>query len=165
MTLLLNWYPEAEHGGYYAALVHGYYQDAGLDVSILPGGPNAPVIQEVATGRVTFGVANADNVVFARAQQAPVVAVMAPLQTSPRCLIVHEKSGIKTFDDLHDMTIAVTPGSAFSEYLRHKSPLGGVQFVPYTSLESFCATRISPRRAMCSASPSWHARRAATRTS
>ena len=40
MTLQLNWFPEAEHGGYYAALVRGYYRDAGLDVKILPGGPN-----------------------------------------------------------------------------------------------------------------------------
>ncbi len=38
ITLLLNWYPEAEHGGYYAALVHGYYAEEGLDVTIQPGG-------------------------------------------------------------------------------------------------------------------------------
>lgn len=115
----------------------GYYREAGLDVTILPGGPNSPVIQEVATGRVTFGVANADNVLFGRAQQAPVVAVMAPLQTSPRCLIVHQGAGIKSFDDLHDMTIAVTPGAAFVDYLRRHAPLKDVQFVPYTNVEGF----------------------------
>ena len=137
VTLLLNWYPEAEHGGYYAALVRGYYSDAGLDVSILPGGPNAPVVQQLATDRVTFGVDNADKVLFARAQEAPIVAVMAPLQTSPRCLIVHEKAGIQGFDDLHDMTIAVTQGAAFAKYMEFKLPLKGVRFVPYTNMESF----------------------------
>ena len=49
---------------------------------------------------------------FGRAQQAPVVAVMAPLQTSPRCLMVHESSGITSFDDLKNMTIAMSTSSA-----------------------------------------------------
>ncbi len=137
MTLLLNWYPEAEHGGYYAALVRGYYREAGLDVDILPGGTGTPVMQQIATGRVTFGVDNADKVLLARKQQADVVAIMAPLQSSPRCLIVHEKSGIKNFDDLHDMKIAVTPGATFADYMKEKVPLKGVQFVPYTTLEAF----------------------------
>lgn len=131
VTLALNWYPEVEHGGFYAALVHGYFAEAGLDVQILPGGPEAPVVPQVATGKVTFGVANADDVLFGRAQQAPVVAVLAPLQTSPRCIIVHEKSGIKTFADLKNMTIAMSSARAFAQYLRKKLPLEGVQIVPY----------------------------------
>jgi NitT/TauT family transport system substrate-binding protein len=138
VTLQLNWFPEAEHGGYYAALVKGFYRQAGLDVTIHPGGSSSPVVQEVATGRTQFGVANADDILFARAQQAHVVAVMAPLDTSPRCLIVHEKAGIKNFADLHDLTLAVKPGAAFAEYLRLKVPLSGVQIVPYTgSVQQF----------------------------
>src|SRR5262245_45322175 len=85
VTLQLNWFPEVEHGGYYAALVHGYYREAGLNVKILPGGADTPVVQQVARRSVTFGIVNADNILFARAQQVPVVAVMAPLQISPRC--------------------------------------------------------------------------------
>jgi len=132
VTLALNWFPEVEHGGFYAALVHGYYAEAGLDVKILPGGPEAPVVPQVATGAVTFGVANADDVLFGRAQQAPIVAVLAPLQTSPRCLIVHEKLGIKGFADLKNMTIAMSSARAFAQYLRKKLPLEGVQIVPYS---------------------------------
>jgi NitT/TauT family transport system substrate-binding protein len=132
VTLQLNWYPEAEHGGYYAALVHGYYRDAGLDVTILSGGPDTPVIQQVARGNAMLGVVNADNMLFARAQQAPVVALLAPLQTSPRCLIVHEKSGIASFEQLKDMTIAMSPSSAFTHFLQHMLPLEGVRVVPYS---------------------------------
>ena len=40
VVLMLNWYPEAEHGGFYAAKVHGIYDRYGLDVEIRPGGPN-----------------------------------------------------------------------------------------------------------------------------
>jgi NitT/TauT family transport system substrate-binding protein len=131
VTLQLNWFPEAEHGGFYAALVHGYYKDAGLDVTILSGGPETPVVQQVARGAATFGVVNADNVLFGRAQQAPIVALMASLQNSPRCLIVHESSGIKSFDDLKDMTIAMSASNAYTHFLRKKLPLEGVKIVPY----------------------------------
>jgi NitT/TauT family transport system substrate-binding protein len=131
VTLQLNWFPEAEHGGYYAALVHGYYREAGLDVKILPGGPDTPVLQQVARRAATFGVVNADNILFGRAQEAPVVALMAPLQTSPRCLIVHESSGIRDFSDLKNMTIAMSTSNAFSHFLRHQVPLAGVKIVPY----------------------------------
>jgi NitT/TauT family transport system substrate-binding protein len=131
VTLQLNWFPEAEHGGYYAALVHGFYQEAGLNVKILPGGPETPVVQQVARRGVTFGVVNADYVLFGRAQQAPVVALMAPLQISPRCLIVHESSGIRDFKDLKNMTLAMSMSNAFSQYLRYKLPLENVKIVPY----------------------------------
>jgi NitT/TauT family transport system substrate-binding protein len=131
VTLLLNWYPEAEHGGYYAALVHGLYKEAGLDVEIQPGGPETPVIQQVGSGRVMFGVINADNVLYGRDAEAPIVALMAPLQTSPRCIIVHESSGIREFSQLKNMTLAMSSTQAFSFYLRKKVPLTGVDIVPY----------------------------------
>jgi NitT/TauT family transport system substrate-binding protein len=132
VSLQLNWYPEAEHGGFYAALAHGYYREAGLDVTIVPGGPETPVVQQVARGAATFGVVNADNVLFARAQEAPIVALMAPLQISPRCLIVHESSGIREFGDLKNMTIAMSNASAFTHFLQRALPLEGVKIVPYS---------------------------------
>lgn len=131
VKLLLNWFPEAEHGGFYAAQVHGYYRDAGLDVEILPGGPDVPVVQQVAQKQVQFGIVNADQICFGRAQEAPIVALMAPLQISPRCLIVHEKSGIKKFDDIQNMTVAMSSKNAYSHFLRKKFPFKDVQIVPY----------------------------------
>ena len=56
VQLALNWFPEAEHGGLYAAAVHGYYEENGVEVEILGGGPDAPVVQRVATGAVAFGI-------------------------------------------------------------------------------------------------------------
>ena len=58
VRLALNWFPEAEHGGFYAAQVHGFYAEKNIEVEILGGGPDAPVIQRVATGGVEFGVTN-----------------------------------------------------------------------------------------------------------
>ncbi len=121
VTLLLNWFPEAEHGGFYTAEVEKLFAAEGLEVTILPGGPESPVAQRVARGDVDFGVSNADNVLLARAQQAPVVAVMAPMQTSPRSIMVHRASGIRSFDDIKNITLAMSNSLAFSAYLRRKS--------------------------------------------
>lgn len=134
IKLALNWFPEAEHGGYYAALVHGEFAKEGLDVTILPGGPKAPVIPQVASGGPFFGVDNADKLLLGRAQEADVIAVFAPIQTSPRCILVHEESGITSFDDLaaaKNFTLAMNPGQPFAQFLNHKYPMEGVQKVPY----------------------------------
>lgn len=131
VSLVLNWFPEAEHGGYYAALVHGYYEEAGLEVEILPGGVDVPVVPMVDTGKVDFGVTNADNVLLGRAQGAEIVALMAPLQTSPRSLIVRDDSPIRSFDDLRNVTVAMSPKATYSTFLRRTLPLEGVTVVPY----------------------------------
>lgn len=142
VKVLLNWFPEAEHGGFYAALVNGYYREAGLDVEIVPGGPNVPVVQQVAGRQVEFGVANADPILFGRAEGAPVVAVMAPLQVSPRCIMVHEKSGIRSFEQLKNVTLAMSSTGAFAHFLRKRFPLEGVRVVPYTgSVAQFLTDR------------------------
>ncbi|MFP6621413.1 MAG: ABC transporter substrate-binding protein [Pirellulaceae bacterium] len=131
VTLALNWFPEAEHGGYYAALVNGYFKEEGLDVEIQPGGPGVPVIQNVATKRVMFGIANADQVLVGRNEQADVVALLAPLQMSPRCIMVHKKSGIRRLEDLKDITLAAGSGKAYLEYLKTRVSLENVKLVPY----------------------------------
>ncbi len=131
VELALNWLPEAEHGGFYTADVHGLFAERQLRVKIVPGGPGVPVIQNVASGKVTFGVTNADQVLLQRAQEADVVAVFAPIQQSPRCIMVHKKSGITKFDDLKDMTLAINVNQTFLGYMKKKLPLTNVQIVPY----------------------------------
>ena len=131
VSLQLNWLPEAEHGGYYAALAHGYFEEAGLNVKIVRGGPGVPVIINVATDRMTFGLSNADQILIGRGEEADVVAVFAPLQTSPRCIMVHQKSGIKSFEELKNITVAVNQNSSFGSILKHKVSLDGCKFEPY----------------------------------
>lgn len=131
VQLALNWFPEAEHGGLYAAAVHGYYQESGVDVEILGGGPDAPVVQRVATGAVAFGIVNADDILYARAQQIPVVALMASYQISPHCIMVHQSAGIDSISQIKNITLALAQRPAFSHYLRWKYPFEGVTIVPY----------------------------------
>lgn len=134
VTLALNWYPEAEHGGFYAALVHGYFKDEGLAVTIRPGGPNVPVIADVAQAKVEFGIDNADKLLLLRAQDADVVAVMSPMQDSPRCIMVHKNSGLTRLEDLaktKSFTLAINQGQPFAQFLLRNLKLEHVRMVPY----------------------------------
>ncbi|MGB0595560.1 MAG: ABC transporter substrate-binding protein [Rubripirellula sp.] len=127
----LNWYPESEHGGVYQAAADGTYSSAGLQVEIKSGGNVAAVAPQLELGRCDFGFANADDVVLARRQGMDIVAVLAAMQNSPRCILVQEASGVKSFDDLAGMTLQVQPGRLFVEFMREKGFLNEVQEVPY----------------------------------
>lgn len=132
VSLALNWFADAQHGGFFAAQEQGLFAQAGLSVKIIPGGPAAPVVQNVALKRVQFGIANADQVLMARGQQAPIVAVFAALQDSPRCIMVHEQSGITQFEELQNLKLALGAGKAFARFLQARCDLSSVQVVPYT---------------------------------
>ncbi|MDZ4849856.1 MAG: ABC transporter substrate-binding protein [Pirellulaceae bacterium] len=132
ISLLLNWYPEAEHGGYYAALVHGIFKKHGLDVEIKPGGKTTVVPQELTIGRIQFGVGNADDVLMAREQTASLVALMAPMQMGPRCIMVREDSGIQSFEDLKNLTLQIDPARPYIPFMLSKGLLKeNVKTVPY----------------------------------
>jgi NitT/TauT family transport system substrate-binding protein len=131
VTLALNWFPEVEHGGFFAADVHGFFRAEGLEVEIQSGGPGAPVIQQVATQRCDFAVANADQVLLGRDQGAQVVAVMAAMQNSPHCIMVHQRAGIDSLPKLRNVTLAVGSGKPFAEYLLHKLGDAQLNVVPY----------------------------------
>jgi len=133
-VLQLNWFPEAEHGGFYAALVEKLAAAEGLALEIRPGGRAAPIASELAAGRVQFAVANAEDVVMFRSQGADIVTVMAACQHHPRCLLMRKDSGVTSFEDLgkQGMTLQVQQGHAFLEFMRKKGLLAGVKEVPYT---------------------------------
>lgn len=132
VTLMLNWHPEAEHGGYYAAQVHGIFERYGLEVEIRPGGPNAPVAQELVTGRAHFALGNADDVLLFRNQDVPVVALLAPFQNTPRCILVRAEAEARDLSDLSGMILQANTGRPFLDYMRAEGHLEGVQVVPYS---------------------------------
>lgn len=132
--IALNWYPEMEHGGYLAAKTLGLFSSVGVEVEISPGGPGAPqlVISELAAGHIDFAVSDADNVVKGRANGVPLVALLAPLQNSPRCIMVHQASGFQKLEDLKDIELAVSETRPFALWMKKKLPLTNVTLVPFS---------------------------------
>ena len=132
VTLALNWVPEPEFGGFYAARESGAFAKEGLEVDIQGGGAGVPVLQMVATGRAAFGIAGADEVLMARAKGADVVPIFAIYQTSPQGLMAHASRGAKGVGDLlRDGTLAIEPGLPYAKFLEKKHGPFGAKVVPY----------------------------------
>jgi NitT/TauT family transport system substrate-binding protein len=113
-----DWYPEAEHGGFYQALAKGYYRDAGLDVEIIPGGPGVPVPNYLLTGQVDISMVRADDIVVYVSKGLPFVVVGAYMEHDPQAILVHEDGPVRTFADLNGRSIMAVPGTNWIEYLK-----------------------------------------------
>jgi len=101
VTFAANWLAQAEHGGFYQALVDGTYANYGLDVTILPGGPQKNNRLLLAAGKVDFYMG--DNIIgqfSALAENIPIVTVAAIFQKDPLVFMSHPGAGFDRFEDL-----------------------------------------------------------------
>jgi NitT/TauT family transport system substrate-binding protein len=121
-SLTLDWVPEPEFGGFYAAKEGGAFAKQGLDLSIKPRGQGETwkLVNEQVTD---FATTSADQVLIAREQGADVVAIFAVYQTSPQGIMVHKARGFSSIDD-----VFTNPGTLEAEdatwlkFLRAKHP-------------------------------------------
>jgi putative hydroxymethylpyrimidine transport system substrate-binding protein len=115
--LALDFYVNPDHAGIYTALEEGYFEEAGLDVAVhVPSDPAAP-IKQVAAGRVDLAVSYEPEVLLARDQGLPVVAVGALVDQPLTSLIWTRDSGLKKVADLKGKTV-VTAGIPYQrDYL------------------------------------------------
>jgi NitT/TauT family transport system substrate-binding protein len=113
-----DWFPEPEHGGYYQALARGWYAAEGLDVEILPGGPNAAIMTAVALGRADLGMANGDDVIVAVARGVPIRIVAAEMQRDAQGILYHEDNPIRSLSDLDGRTIMAGVGAVWLQYVQ-----------------------------------------------
>jgi putative hydroxymethylpyrimidine transport system substrate-binding protein len=105
-NLTLDFYPNPDHAGIYMAEKLGYFEEAGLDVSIdTPSDPAAPV-KLVAAGRSDLAISYQPEVALAREQGLDVVAVGALVNQPLTSMIWLGKSGIKGVADLKGKTVA-----------------------------------------------------------
>src|SRR5215207_8237883 len=101
-----NWVAQAEHGGFYQAVADGTYRKYGLDVTIVPGGPNVNNRILLPVGKIDFFMsANSLQSFDAVDNNVPTVAVAAMFQKDPQVFLVHPGQGIDTFDDLKKLTL------------------------------------------------------------
>jgi NitT/TauT family transport system substrate-binding protein len=81
VSVRLKWLPQAQFAGFYVAKAKGFYDAAGLDLTINPGGPNLNSEALVSAGSDTFGVGGgADSIMAARTKNLPIVALALPFQ-------------------------------------------------------------------------------------
>lgn len=83
VTLQLSWLHSVQFAGSYIALQNGWWRARGLDVSLAPGGPNAPVEPPVVSGTALVGISAADYTAAAVAQGAPFKIIAVAMQKNP----------------------------------------------------------------------------------
>jgi len=130
-----NWVAEGEHGGFYQALADGTYRKYGLDVTIVPGGPNVNNRILLPVGKIDFFLsANTLQAFDAVEQDVPTVEVAALFQKEPQVFIVHPDQGIEKFADLKKLTLFVSKEGIASYYQWLKADYGftDAQVKPYT---------------------------------
>ena len=132
ITLQLNWKPEPQFGGFYAAQVDGIYARHGLNVTITAGGAGAPTIDMIGAGTVPFAIVSADEIARARAMGNFAVALFAVYQTNPQGIMTRASRGFKTLADIftHPGILAMERGLPYSDFLRQKYGFGNLKIVP-----------------------------------
>lgn len=117
LTLMLDYFPNADHAGIYAAQANGDFADAGLDVTIRqPPDPAAP-IKQVAAGRVDLAISYEPEVLRARDQGLRVVSVGAVVRKPLASIISLPKAGVRTPADLAGKTVGTAGIDYQSAYL------------------------------------------------
>ncbi len=130
-----NWVPQAEHGGFYQALADGTYAKYGLDVTIVPGGPQANNRLLLPAGRIDFYMGgNMIQAFTAIEQNVPIIIVGAIFQKEPQILMSHPGQGFDKFEDLKKASILVSKEGLASYYQWMKAEFGfkEEQVRPYT---------------------------------
>jgi NitT/TauT family transport system substrate-binding protein len=150
-----NWVAEAEHGGFYQALADGTYKKYGLDVTIVPGGPNMNNRILLAVGKLDFYMsANTLQSFDAVAQNIPTVVVAASFQKEPQVLIAHPD--VTKFEDLKNRTLFVSKEGMASYFQWLKADFGfdEAKVKPYTfNAQPFLADKHSAMQGYVTSEP------------
>ena len=144
VSFLTDWRAQAEHGGFYQAMVAGLYRAAGLEVELRTGGPQVNPAQLLVAGRVDMSMGSAlESFNFVR-EGLPFLSVAAIFQKEAQVLLGHPDTGLTGFEALRGRTILVgaQARTTWWPFLRRKYGLRDEQARPYTfNLQPFLADR------------------------
>ena len=130
-----NWVAEAEHGGFYQAVADGTYAKYGLDVTIVPGGPQVNNRLLLLARKIDFFMsANSLQSFDAVAQNIPTVAVAAIFQKDPQVLLAHPGEGFEKFEDLKNATLLISSEGlqTYFQWMRAEFGFMPEKVKPYT---------------------------------
>ncbi len=130
-----NWVAEAEHGGFYQAAADGTYRKYGLDVTIVPGGPQVNNRLLLLGGKIDFFMsANTLQSFDAVAQNIPTIVVAASFQKEPQVLLAHPGQGFEKFEDLKNATLFISSEGqqSYFKWMRAEFGFAEDRVKPYT---------------------------------
>jgi len=150
-----NWVAEAEHGGFYQALADGTYKKYGLDVTIVPGGPNVNNRILLPVGKLDFFMsANTLQSFDAVEQNIPTVVVAASFQKDPQVFVAHPD--VSRFEDLKTRTLFVSKEGmpTYFQWLKSDYGFDESKVNPYTfNAQPFLANKASAMQGYVTSEP------------
>ena len=117
VTFGTNWVAQAEHGGFYQAVVDGTYEACGLSVSILPGGPQVNNSAQLIAGRIQFYMGGTLGQMSAVNEGVPMVILAASFQKEPQILMTHP-GAISSFDEISNLDQMIVGDEGFITYFK-----------------------------------------------
>lgn len=129
-----NWVAQAEHGGFYQSVADGTYEACGLDVTIVPGGPQVNNRALMLAGRLDFHMGGDLLQAFSAVKEGvPVVSVAAIFQKHPQVIVAHPGEA-ESWEDLKDLTLLIGDNGFQSYYQWMMAAYGftAEQREPYT---------------------------------
>jgi NitT/TauT family transport system substrate-binding protein len=152
-----NWVAEAEHGGFFQAVADGTYKAYGLDVTIVPGGPNDNNRMLLISGKLDFFMAANTLMSFdAVANKVPVITVAAMFQKDPQVLLTHPESKITKLEELKPLTLFVSKEgiSSYFQWLKSEYGFSEEKVRPYTfNSQPFLANKQSAMQGYVTSEP------------
>lgn len=152
-----NWVAQAEHGGFFQAVADGTYKKYGLDVTIIPGGPNVNNRILMISAKIDFFMsANSLQTFDAVANNIPTVAVASMFQKDPQVFLAHPEANVKKLEDLKPLTLFVSKEGIVSYFQWLKSEYGfdESKVKPYTfNPQPFLADKKSAMQGYVSSEP------------
>src|SRR3984957_14706240 len=152
-----NWVPEPEHGGFFQALAGGTDKSYGLDVTIVPGGPNDNNRMLLIAGKLDFFMAANTLMSFdAVANNVPVVTVAAIFQKDPQVFLTHPESKVTKLQELKPLTLFVSKEgiSSYFQWLKSEYGFSEEKVRPYTfNPQPFIANKQSAMQGYVTSEP------------
>lgn len=152
-----NWVAQAEHGGFYQAVADGTYARFGLDVTIVPGGPNVNNRIQLIAGKIEFFMsANTLQSFDAVANNVPVVAIAAIFQKDPQVFLAHPQSKVTKLEDLKPLTLFVSKEGmpTYFRWLKSEYGFSEDKVKPYTfNAQPFLADKNSAMQGYVTSEP------------
>lgn len=131
VTYGTNWVAQAEHGGFYQSVADGTYAECGLEVTIVPGGPQVNNQALLLAGRLDFYMGGHLDALFAVNEGLPLVNVMAAFQKDPQVIMSHPGK-VASFEELTALTMIVQDSAAYYEWMKAAYGFTDEQRQPYT---------------------------------
>lgn len=107
ITLQLKWVTQAQFAGYYVAQDKGFYEEADLNVTIKPGGPDIAPAQVIAGGGADVIVDWMPSALASREKGVPLVNIAQPFAKSGMMLTCRKETGIESPEDFKGKTLGV----------------------------------------------------------